>query len=90
MARRDTNRPDPAVVAMGALAWTLREEDRAARLLALTGLSAGDLRARAGEPALLAAVLRFIEAHEPDLVACAAALDIAPVELSVAREALEA
>jgi hypothetical protein len=35
-------------------------------------------------------VLRFLEAHEPDLVACAAALEVEPAELVEARRRLEA
>ena len=59
-------------------------------MLALTGLTGDDLRIRAGEPAVLAAVLAFLEAYEPDLIACAEALEIAPATLVQAREALEA
>jgi hypothetical protein len=81
---------DPVALALRALAWTLAEQARADRMLALTGLTADDLRARAAEPAVLAALLGFLEAYEPDLVACAAALDVAPTQLAQAREALEA
>ena len=76
-------------LALGALAWTLEEPARASRLLGVTGLTPEDLRARAAEPALLAAAIGFLEAHEPDLVACAAALDVAPAELIGARLVLE-
>ena len=81
---------DPVALALRALAWTLAEQARADRMLALTGLTADDLRARAAEPSVLAALLGFLEAYEPDLVACAAALDVAPTQLAQAREALEA
>jgi hypothetical protein len=87
MRRNDTN--DPETLALAALGWTLGDDDRARRLLALTGLDADDLRNRAGEPTLLAAVLGFLEAHEPDLVACADALEIAPAALVEARRRLE-
>ena len=76
-------------LALGALGWTLSDDARAERLLALTGLAPDDLRSRVGEPALLAATLRFLEAHEPDLVACADHLDIAPADLVDARRGLE-
>ena len=82
--------PDAAVLALSALGWTLSDAPRAARLLELTGLDPEGLRARAGEPALLAAALGFLEAHEPDLVACAAALAVEPAILVRARAALEA
>lgn len=78
------------IVALQALAVTLRDDARAERLLALTGLSADELRSRAGEPAMLAAVLSFLEAHEPDLIAVADELQLKPQELVAARSALDA
>ena len=89
MRRAETNQPDPEALALAALGWTLAEEGRARRLLALTGLTADALRGGLGEVATLAAVLRFLEAHEPDLVACADALAVAPLDLVVARRSLE-
>jgi adenine/guanine phosphoribosyltransferase-like PRPP-binding protein len=86
----DTNQADPETLALAALGWTLADEARAQRLLALTGLTADDLRDRLGEPDLLGAVLRFLEAHEPDLIACAEALGVPPAELVAARRRLEA
>ncbi len=80
---------DPAALALHALAVTLADEKRAERLLALTGLDAETLRDRLDEPSMLAAVLAFLEAHEPDLLAVAEALDVRPEELVAAREALE-
>jgi len=80
---------DYSAIALSALGWTLGEPDRAQRFLALTGLTPDMLRARLGEPDLLAAVLLFLEGHEADLVACATALDIAPALLVSAREGLE-
>lgn len=83
-------RDDASALALRALAWCLSDGDRAGRLLDLTGLDPDDLRARAGEPALLASVLGFLEAHEPDLLACADALEVRPETLIAARERLEA
>ena len=80
---------DAQTLALLALAWSLRDESRADRLLSLTGLTAPDLRARATEPALQAAVLGFLEAHEPDLIACAAELGVKPERLVAARAELE-
>jgi hypothetical protein len=91
MPIRETNPGcDPALLALRALAWTLGEDARADRLLALTGLDPRSLRARADDPALLAATLRFLAANEADLVACAAALDVAPAVLAAAADRLEA
>ncbi len=78
-----------AAIALSALGWTLADDARAQRLLALTGLSPDDLRSRVVEPDLQAAVLRFLEAHEPDLLACTGALGIKPAELIDARSVLE-
>ncbi|OQW44436.1 MAG: hypothetical protein A4S16_03920 [Proteobacteria bacterium SG_bin6] len=80
---------DPIALALQALAFVLADQARAERLLALTGLGAAELRARAAEPALLAAVLGFLESHEPDLVAAAEALGVAPPALVAARHSLE-
>jgi hypothetical protein len=89
MTIQETNHDDGAALALAALGWTVSDGARAERLLALTGLTPEDLRSRLGEPALLAATLRFLESHEPDLIACAEALALAPVELVDARRRLE-
>lgn len=80
---------DDEALALGALGWTLAEDARAARLLALTGLAPDDLRARLEDRDFLAAVLCFLEGHEPDLVACASDLGVSPARLVAAREGLE-
>jgi hypothetical protein len=86
MDARETN---AQALALQALVWTLGDPSRASRLLDLTGLDPAALRARAGESSLLAATLGFLEAHEPDLIACADALDVKPAALVAAREVLE-
>ncbi|MBU3077214.1 DUF3572 family protein [Sphingomonas quercus] len=75
--------------ALSALIWILSEASRARRLLDLTGLTPAELREGVDDPAVLAAVLAFLEAHEPDLVACAEALDVRPQTLIAARRSLE-
>ena len=75
-------------LALGALGWLLGDAPRAERLLALTGLSPDALRAGLGNPAMLGAVLDFLAAHEPDLVAAAEALGVQPQDLMAARERL--
>jgi hypothetical protein len=89
MKIQSTNEEDAEQLALGALGWTLSEPARAERLLGLTGLTPDDLRSRLGEPSLLAEILRFLEAHEPDLVACADALEVKPERLVDARRRLE-
>jgi len=86
MAGAETN---AEALALQALVWTLGEESRARRLLELTGLDPAELRRRAGEAVVLAATPSFLESYEPDLVACAAALDIGPEQLVAARATLE-
>jgi hypothetical protein len=82
---------DPAEMwALRALAWIVADDGRAERFVALTGIAPDDLRARAGDPAVLDAALGFLEGHEPDLFACAKALDVAPIELVAARARLGA
>jgi hypothetical protein len=80
---------DPEAIALAALVWTLAEPSRADRLLALTGLDPDSLRARLGERPVLAAVIGFLESHEPDLVACAEAIGTTPQALVAAGEALQ-
>lgn len=80
---------DPSALALRALAATLSNQRLAERFLSLSGVDPPDLRQRASDPALLAALLRFLEAHEPDLVAVAAKVGVAPEALVAARRELE-
>lgn len=89
MTPHETNDEGHAALALAALGWTLSDQARAERLLALTGLTPDDLRERVSEKAVLAAVLGFLEAHEPDLVGAAEALGITPAALVEARWKLE-
>ena len=84
---KETN---PEAIALSALNWTLSDDHRAQRLLALTGLTPQDMRSSLDDPDFLAASLRFLEAYEPDLIACADALSLAPSRLVEARREIEA
>jgi adenine/guanine phosphoribosyltransferase-like PRPP-binding protein len=86
MTNKETN---AETLALSALGWTLQDDGRASRFLALTGLTPETLRARVGDPDFLAAAVHFLEGYEPDLVACAEALGIAPASLVAARRELE-
>ena len=88
MRANSTN--DAETLALSALAATLTDERRAQRFLDLSGIDTEDLRSRAAEPDLLAALLRFLEAHEPDLIEVAEAVGVKPADLVAAREELEA
>jgi hypothetical protein len=76
-------------LALQALVWALSDEKRSERLLSLTGLTPDGLRSRIAERGLQAAVLSFLESHEPDLIACSVAIDISPEALVAARRELE-
>jgi hypothetical protein len=80
---------DAEALALGALGWTLSDDARAQRLIGLTGLTPAGMRESLDQKDFLAAVLRFLEGHEPDLVACAGELGVSPAALVAAREALE-
>ena len=80
---------DPYTLALAALAATLTDERRASRFLDLTGIGTDELRRCADQPALLAALLRFLEAHEPDLLSVSEQIGVKPEALVVARRALE-
>ena len=88
MRPRSTN--DAEALALSALAAALSDERRARRFLDLSGIGTDELRNRAEDPTVLAALIRFLEAHEPDLIEVAEAVGVAPRDLVEAREVLEA
>lgn len=75
-------------LALSALGWVLTDEERAQRLLALTGLTPEILRDGLGDTTVLAAVLDFLANHEPDLVLAADALGVKPEKLGEAARVL--
>jgi hypothetical protein len=77
-------------VALRALGWILSDDVRAERFLALTGLTPDSLRDGIESGEVQRAVLDFLAAHEPDLLAAAEALDLAPGALIGAGERLGA
>lgn len=89
MPKLNQNYGDPSVLAIQALVWALADEKRSERLLSLTGLTPQTLRAGIADAGLQAAVLSFLESHEPDLIACSVAIDVSPQALVAARRELE-
>ena len=87
MSKPATN--DPTALALRALAATLADQRLAERFLSLSGIDPPDLRQRAADPVLLVALLMFLEAHEPDLVAVAEEIGVKPEALVAARLELE-
>jgi len=66
---------------LAALGWILDDNQRAQRFLDLTGLTPDALRGAVGEHYMHKAIFDFLAAHEPDLLAAADALQIAPETL---------
>ena len=85
----DATPTDAFALALVALATAVSDERRARRFLDLTGIGTDELRERAGDADLLAALIRFLEGYEPDLVAVAEAMDVKPEALVAARHELE-
>jgi hypothetical protein len=80
---------DPQALALAALAATLADDRRARRFLDLTGIGTDELRSRLDDPALLAALIAFLEAHEPDLLSVSEDIGVEPAKLAAIRQELE-
>lgn len=81
---------DASELALAALGWILEDQDRAERLLSLTGLTPEILRTGIMTAQVQGAVLEFLTNHEPDLLACAEALAVSPAEIVAASRELAA
>lgn len=66
----------------------LADDERAERLLSLTGLTPEVLRENLTDRSTLAAVLDYLAGHEPDLLLAADALNVPPERLAAARQEL--
>lgn len=82
--------PDPdsskaEAIAIEALGFIANDPDLLPRFLALTGISASDIRLAAREPGFLAGVLDFVLAHEPTLMAFSEATGTDPALVARAR-----
>ncbi|WP_028967262.1 DUF3572 domain-containing protein [Sphingomonas phyllosphaerae] len=89
MVRNDTNDENAVTRALDALTFILNDPLRAGRFLDVTGLTPDNLRECLTDPSTLAAALTFLEAHEPDLIACADSTGHSPEALVAARRVLE-
>ena len=81
-------REEAEALALQALLWLLSNENRAERLLQLTGLTPDDLRAGLGDPSVLAALLGFLTSYEPDLIDFANEQRVPPDHIPAAYHAL--
>ena len=75
-------------IATLALQHLADDPELLSRFLALTGLSANDLRAASTEPAFLSAVLDFFLGHEPSLMEFVKTRNISPESVVSARALL--
>jgi len=79
---------DPETLALRVLAQIAMEEDLLTRFLALSGLDAESLRARAADPALLGGVLDFVLYDDALLLRLAGTLEVKPEAFARARARL--
>jgi len=75
-------------VAIAALGHIANHPDLLQRFLSLSGIEAADIRQAACQEGFWAAVLQFLCANEPDLLAFCDVSYISPERVSVALEAL--
>jgi hypothetical protein len=76
------------VLALRALAWLVEDADVMPRFLDQTGLGPDELRRRAGEAEVMAAVLDFLLQDDALLIACCDGLGEAYTAPQAARTAL--
>jgi hypothetical protein len=87
-AQLTMDRPDAETLALKALGWAAADSEVLGEFLQLSGLEIADLRARAADPELLAALVDFILANDARTEAFCAAEEITPELLHRARRAL--
>lgn len=81
-------RDEADVLALKALTFLASDDQRLVRFLRLTGLDTNDLRLRAGEPAILAAVMDHLLADQTLLLVFAADAGVRPETVEEARAVL--
>jgi hypothetical protein len=87
--RRTLDREAAETIAAQALGFLAGEPQRFARFLALTGVELEDMRASAGSPEILAAVLAHVTSDESLLLTFAAENHIAPETIAPALVILQ-
>jgi hypothetical protein len=79
---------DAEILAIKALTFLAQSPDDIDRFVTLSGVAPGDLRERAGDPEILAAVLDFILTDDSRIEAACESLGVDPQDLQAARRAL--
>lgn len=85
--KQSKEKPDiPAAdeIAVAILTWLGQEPDMLSRFLSLSGLDAGDLRQFSRSPGFAAALMEFVMAHEPSLMAFCSQSGLAPETVAAA------
>lgn len=86
--RKTLDRQAAEDIAVKALTLLTRDPERLARFLALTGLGPDTIRAAAGSPGFLKAVLDHVAGSEDLLVTLAGEMDTRPETIGEARRLL--
>lgn len=76
-------------IALQALAYLAAEPEEIGRFLQISGLDVDDLRAKAGEPDLLRAVLEYILVDDTRVTGLCQELSLKPTDLHAAKHVLE-
>ncbi|MEM1065059.1 MAG: DUF3572 domain-containing protein [Pseudomonadota bacterium] len=79
---------DAETIALQALAWIAEDEDLLPAFLAISGAEAGALREAAGDPGFLGAVLDFVLAEDPRVLAFCEMHGLPPEDPAEARAML--
>jgi hypothetical protein len=87
-ARKTLDRPAAEDMAVKALTLLTGDQERLARFLALTGLGPETIRAAAGSPGFLNAVLDHVAGHQELLLALSDEMGTRPETLVEARRVL--
>lgn len=82
--------PSPETIALEALGFIAADEAELGRFLGLSGLSLDDLRATAGTPETLRAVMEYVMGHEPTAKAFAESQGYRPEQMAAAAYKLGA
>jgi hypothetical protein len=72
-------------VALNAFAFITGDEERMGRFLAISGLQSDNIRSAAAQPGFFAAILDYVAADEPLLIALAKELDTKPEYIMLAH-----
>jgi hypothetical protein len=76
------------ILALNALTFLAQSPEDMERFVNLTGIAPNDLRTRAGDPEILAAVLDFVLADDARITGFCEASAIEPRDIHAARAAL--